>query len=99
MIADQWRRLTQIRERVNGRVHIVLHGTNGFEPQLMKKCIAMGVSKINVNKLVLDTYYKHLEHSVGKMPHTVLIEQGTQCVIDRTMEWMKYCGSTGQATQ
>lgn len=64
----------------------------------MQKCIAAGVSKINVNKLVLDPYYEHLKASVGVLPHTTLIEQGVQKVIDRVMEWMHHCGSAGQAT-
>lgn len=65
----------------------------------MQKCIATGVSKINVNKLVLDTYYEHLEANAGKVPHTVLIEQGMQCVVKRTVEWMRHCGSAGKAPQ
>lgn len=78
-------------------MRIALHGTNGFEPDLMKKCIAAGVSKVNVNKLVLDNYYTHLEKSVGKMPHTNLIEQGMNQVIAQSMEWMKICGSANRA--
>lgn len=63
----------------------------------MKHCIAAGVSKINVNRLVLDNYYSHLEKRVGKVAHTVLIEEGVKEVIAQTMEWMNICGSTGKA--
>lgn len=63
----------------------------------MKRCIAAGVSKINVNKLVLDNYYRHLKKSVGELPHTLLIEEGVKEVIAQTMEWMDICGSTGKA--
>jgi fructose-bisphosphate aldolase class II len=75
----------------------VLHGTNGFEPELMKTCIAAGVSKINVNRLVLDDYYTHLHASVGKMPHTQLIEEGIEKVAQLTIKWMEICGSVGRA--
>jgi fructose-bisphosphate aldolase, class II len=90
--------LNTLRENIQGRVQIALHGTNGFEPALMKKCIAAGVSKINVNRLVLDNYYIHLKANVGKLAHTVLIEEGVKEVIGLTREWMDICGSTGKAT-
>ncbi|KAL2870457.1 class II fructose-bisphosphate aldolase [Aspergillus lucknowensis] len=85
-----------IRSSANGRVRLVLHGTNGFEPELMKQCIAAGVSKINVNRLVLDDYYEHLYTSAGKMPHTKLIEEGIDKVVQLTVKWMEICGSAGK---
>lgn len=89
-------RLAQIKARVNGRVYLALHGTNGFEPALMKQCISAGATKINVNRLVLDNYYVHLKANVAKLPHTALIEQGVSEVIDQTVEWMEICGSAGK---
>lgn len=83
--------------RLHGNVRVALHGTNGFEPELMKRCIARGVAKINVNKLVLDDYYSHLKGSVGQVPHTVLIEEGVEKVVRQTIEWMEICGSAGKA--
>jgi fructose-bisphosphate aldolase class II len=80
-----------------GKVAIALHGTNGFEPDLMKRCVAAGVSKINVNRLVLDNYYEHLHSQVGKMPHTTLIEEGIEKTADLTCEWMEISGSAGKA--
>lgn len=95
--ADLCSRLAQIRSRANRRVRLVLHGTNGFPPALMKECIAAGVSKINVNRLVLDNYYTHLRANVSNLPHTTLIEEGIREVVDLTEEWMKICGSAGRA--
>lgn len=63
----------------------------------MRQCIAAGVSKINVNKLVLDNYFDHLAAKAGKIPHTVLMEEGTEKVISQTVEWMEACGSAGKA--
>ncbi|KAK1762717.1 ketose-bisphosphate aldolase [Phialemonium atrogriseum] len=90
-------RFAAIRAQVNGRVRLVLHGTNGFKSELMKECIAAGVSKINVNRLVLDDYYTHLRSQVSNVPHTALIEQGVDKVIAQTVEWMEICGSAGKA--
>lgn len=90
-------RFVNIRGQANGRVRLALHGTNGFTPELMKRCVAAGVRKINVNRLVLDDYYDHLRPNVGKMPHTQLIEEGIQKVADLTVRWMEICGSAGKA--
>lgn len=63
----------------------------------MRSCVAAGVSKINVNRLVLESYYEHLKTNVGNLPHTTLIEQGVQKVVQLTMEWMEICGSANKA--
>jgi fructose-bisphosphate aldolase class II len=63
----------------------------------MRKCIAAGAAKINVNKLVLDDYYTHLRSNVSQLPHTALIEQGVEKVVLQTKEWMDICMSSGKA--
>jgi fructose-bisphosphate aldolase class II len=90
-------RFKQIRTQARGRVSLALHGTNGFSPEILKRCVEAGVSKINVNRLVLDDFYEHLRSNVGKMPHTQLIEEGIQKVADLTVQWMEICGSAGKA--
>ncbi|KAE9363808.1 fructose-bisphosphate aldolase [Stipitochalara longipes BDJ] len=89
-------RLKEIREQIQGRVRIALHGTNGFKPELMKKCISEGVAKVNVNKLVLDDYSAHLKANAGKVPQTKLMEQGVEMVTRQTIRWMEICGSAGK---
>ncbi|KAH7165236.1 ketose-bisphosphate aldolase [Dactylonectria macrodidyma] len=91
-----FKRLAEIRAQANGRVRLVLHGTNGFAPELLKECIAAGVSKINVNRLVLDDYYIHLRSQVSHLSHTTLLEEGVQKVVAQTVEWMEICGSAGK---
>ncbi|KAJ5525338.1 fructose-bisphosphate aldolase [Penicillium frequentans] len=91
------KRFENIRVQANGRVQLALHGTNGFTSDLMKQCVAAGVTKINVNRLVLDDYYDHLRANVAKMPHTQLIEEGIQKVADLTITWMEISGSAGKA--
>lgn len=90
-------RMRTLLSHVDGKVRIALHGTNGFKPELMKQCIVAGVSKVNVNKLVLDDYFDHLAAKAGKVPHTALMEEGTEEVISLTVEWMEACGSAGKA--
>ncbi|KAJ5254293.1 hypothetical protein N7524_011473 [Penicillium chrysogenum] len=90
-------RFEMVRARANGRVNLAIHGTNGFAPELIKRCVVAGVTKINVNRLVLDDYYDHLRENVGKMSHTQLIEEGIQKVTDLTIRWMEICGSAGKA--
>ncbi|EKD19419.1 uncharacterized protein L3040_006796 [Drepanopeziza brunnea f. sp. 'multigermtubi'] len=92
-----FKRLREIREKLGGKVRIALHGTNGFKPELMQKCIAEGVTKVNVNRLVLDEYSENLKSNVDKMPLTRLMETGVERVINQTREWMEVCGSAGKA--
>lgn len=89
-------RLRQIRAQAQGKVRIALHGTNGFKPELMKTCIAEGISKINVNRLVLDGYHAHLKEFAGKIPQTTLLDEGVEKVKKQTIQWMEICGSAGK---
>jgi fructose-bisphosphate aldolase, class II len=63
----------------------------------LRQCVAAGAHKINVNRLVLDNYYEHLESSVGRMPQTRPMEEGVEKVVRQTMEWMEICGSADEA--
>ncbi|KLU92611.1 hypothetical protein MAPG_11556 [Magnaporthiopsis poae ATCC 64411] len=92
-----WDRLESIRRAAAGRVRLVLHGTNGFPENVMRRSIAGGVSKVNVNKLVLDDYLVHLRQNASKLSLTELMEQGVK-EARRLMEWqMDVVGSTGRA--
>ncbi|KAE8330935.1 fructose-bisphosphate aldolase [Aspergillus sergii] len=90
-------RFEKVRLQANGRVRLALHGTNGFAPELVRRCVSAGVTKINVNRLVLDDDYDHLRENADKVPHTQLIEEGIQKVADLTIKWMEICGSAGKA--
>jgi fructose-bisphosphate aldolase class II len=90
------RKLSAIRGQVDGRERLVLRRTNGVQPELMKQCIAAGVTKININRLVLDDYV-HLRSEVNMISYTAVVEQGVGKVMDLTREWMEICGSAGKA--
>ncbi|KAK6359191.1 hypothetical protein TWF696_000356 [Orbilia brochopaga] len=92
-----YERLEEIRRAVAGRVGIVLHGTNGFEEGVMRRCIEGGVVKVNVNKLVLEDYLVHLGERAGRVSLTRLMEEGVEHVV-RLMEWqMDVCRSAARA--
>lgn len=89
--------LDKIRESAAGRVRIVLHGTNGFPVDIMQRCIEGGVSKINVNKLVLDDYLVHVQENAAKQSLTQFMEEGV-VKAQKLMEWqMDVVKSSGKA--
>lgn len=88
-------RLEGIREKCKGRVQVVLHGTNGFPEGIMKKCISGGVTRINVNKLVMDDYLEYVKGVDG--PLTKTVEEGTGLIRKRIEEWMDIIESSGKA--
>jgi fructose-bisphosphate aldolase class II len=90
-------RLDAIREAIDGRLRIVLHGTNDFPEGIMKECIKRGTTKINVNKLVLDDYITYVEENASKVSITKLMEEGVKRA-QKLTEWqMDVCGSAGKA--
>ncbi|CAJ2507400.1 Uu.00g085860.m01.CDS01 [Anthostomella pinea] len=99
----EYDRLASIRSKLSasasasGDVRIVLHGTNDFPEDVMKKCIQGGCSKINVNKLVLDDYLAYIKTQAATASLTTLMEDGTNA-IQKLMEWqMDVTGSAGKA--
>ncbi len=72
MIRTRRASLERIRQKINGRVRLVLHGTNSFPEDVMQKCIKGGVTKVNVNKLVLDDYLVHLQEKGSTASLTTL---------------------------
>jgi fructose-bisphosphate aldolase class II len=95
--ADLWYRLENIHKMSQGKVQIVLHGTNEFTPEIMAKCIARGVTRVNVNKLVLTEYNEYIEKNTGKVPFTQLIDEGTTAIHKQCEQWIDHLGCTGKA--
>ncbi|KAK8054519.1 hypothetical protein PG994_009586 [Apiospora phragmitis] len=97
----EYDRLAAIRAKLAASkdtdVRIVLHGTNDFPEDVMKRCIQGGCSKINVNKLVLDDYLAYIKKQAATASLTTLMEDGTK-EIQKLMEWqMDVAGSAGKA--
>ncbi|KAH7116510.1 fructose-bisphosphate aldolase [Dactylonectria estremocensis] len=90
-------RLDQIRLAAAGRVRLVLHGTNDFPEDTMKRCIAGGIFKVNVNRLVLNDYLAYIRQNSHKLNLTSLMEQDVRHA-RKLVEWqMEVCGSVGKA--
>jgi len=63
----------------------------------MAKCIERGVTRVNVNKLVLSNYNEYVAANTGKVPLTELLEKGTALIQGQCEEWMDALGCTGKA--
>lgn len=96
-VTNSSNRLRKIRELADGRVRLVLHGTNGFKDEVTQQCIKAGVSKININKLVLEDYNNHIKHKSSSMILTQLMEEGIKLVTVAQEHQMDASWSTGKA--
>lgn len=84
-------------KKVDGRVQIVLHGTNEFIPEILNKCIERGVTRVNVNKMVLSDYLEYIAQKTGKVPLTTVLDEGTQLIQKQCEGWMDAMGCSGKA--
>ena len=92
-------RLERIASSVGDRVRLVLHGAHEdyFKEELLQRCIAAGVAKVNINGPVTAAYLKVQAEMTGKAPLTQIMEEQTKAmqeVIEYHMDWLK---STGKA--
>lgn len=77
-------------------VRLVLHGTNSFEGDLIDRCVKGGLTKLNVNKLVLEDYHTFLGEKAKILPTTELMEKGVRKV-QQKVEWLiEVSGSAGK---
>lgn len=90
-------RLEKVKEAVGGKVKIVLHGTNAFDQELFQESVRHGISKINVNKQVIDPWKEMMGEREGFLPITRLMED-SMLIFQREVErLMDECGSSGKA--
>lgn len=92
-------RLERIAATVGDRVRLVLHGAHEkyFQEELLRKCIDVGISKVNINGPVAAEYTRVQNELTGKVPLTTIIEEQTkamQKVVEDHMDWLR---STGKA--
>ena len=90
-------RLQKIQAATQGRVQLVLHGTNTFPDKTMQGCIKGGMTRCNVNELVLYKYSAYVKENTGKVPLTELMEKGTNLIQELIEYQMDVMGSTGKA--
>ncbi|KAL4909529.1 hypothetical protein BDW74DRAFT_187602 [Aspergillus multicolor] len=92
----EYDRLQKIHEKVGDRVKLVLHGADPFTEEIFAKCIACGVSKVNINKVLNNEYVRVQAERAGKVPLTRLLEEVTdemQKAVERCMDML---GSSGR---
>jgi fructose-bisphosphate aldolase, class II len=63
----------------------------------MQGCIKGGMTRCNVNDLVLHKYNKYVAENTGKVPLTELMGKGTDLIQELCEHWMDVMGSSGKA--
>lgn len=90
-------RLDAIDKAVGPAVRLVMHGTDGWDEAIFKRCIRHGATKVNVNKAVNARYLELRVQQEGKLGITGLMEKGTQVMQEVVEELMDWLGSSGKA--
>jgi len=93
------RSLESVQKQAKNRVTIVMHGTNEFTPEITMNCIKRGVTRVNVNKMVLSDYFEYTNANTGKVPLTTLLEKGTSLIQAQCEQWMDDIGCSGKADE
>lgn len=76
---------------------MVLHGVNKFPPELTQKLIAAGITKINVNRDILEPYYDHMKEKLKNVPFTQVLDDTIEVVAECMGRHMDICLSSGKA--
>ncbi|KAL4913306.1 ketose-bisphosphate aldolase [Aspergillus aurantiobrunneus] len=92
----EYARLQSIQDKVGDRVKLVLHGADPFTEEIFRKCIACGVSKVNINKVLNNPYSRVQREKAGRIPLTALLEEATDEMQKAVENCMDMLGSTGR---
>lgn len=87
-------RLKEVNAEV--KIPLVLHGGTGISYEIVRKCIANGVSKVNVGTLLHATYVNALRERIKTFEGTNisdLMEPVRAAVKDNVKEWIRVCGA------
>ena len=88
-------RLQSVNDAVGGKVRLVLHGTDGFDEEIYKRCIENGITKVNING-VLNKRYTKVQRE-GGFGVSETMEVGTKVMQEAIEECMDMLGSSGKA--
>lgn len=92
----EYDRLQSIYDKVGDRVQLVLHGADPFTQEIFTKCIAGGVTKVNINK-GMNKHYAAVQDEMRGKPLTSVIEAGTTRMQEAIETYMHQLGSAGRA--
>lgn len=96
-------RFERLEEVASGTtVPLVLHGGTGIPEEEVKKCIARGISKVNVGTIIrytyLDTMQKEIVEKGALTPPVDLIYPAVTDKIKEVLRyWIRVCGSEGKS--
>lgn len=94
----EYDRLQSINEKVAPQgIKMVLHGADPFTKEIYDKCIARGVHKININKVMNNEYVHVQRERAGKVALTTVIEEGTDAMQKAVERCIEILGSQGKA--
>ena len=60
--------LSQIKDNINKP--LVLHGASGINEEMLRKCVSLGISKINVNTDLQLAWYNGVKEGIKNNPNT-----------------------------
>lgn len=88
-------RLAKIREKVS--IPLVLHGTSGVPDDTVRKCIGLGISKVNYATDLRIAFTKGIQSYMEEEPNVIDPKKyngrGREYVKEYVMDKMKVCGS------
>lgn len=88
-------RLEAIHAALGGKVRLVLHGTDGFDERIYRRCIEGGITKVNINGVVNKPYLA-LQRE-GGLGLTDLMDKGTDIMQAAVELCIDQLGSAGKA--
>lgn len=97
-----FQRLDAVREQV--AQPLVLHGGTGVSRKDVRRCIGLGIAKVNVGTMIRYTYLTRLGEEITRQgaltPPVDLIYPGvTDSVREVVREWIKVCMAEGKAVE
>ncbi|KAI1494152.1 ketose-bisphosphate aldolase [Biscogniauxia mediterranea] len=92
----EYDRLETINRAVGDRVRLVLHGADPFDEDTFRRCIAAGITKVNINK-GMNRHYAAVQEEMRGKPLTAVIEAGTERMQKAIEQYMHWLGSAGKA--
>lgn len=91
----EYERLRAVNEAVGEDVRLVLHGTDGFDEGIYRRCVEGGITKVNING-VLNKRYTEVQRE-GRFGVSETMEVGTRVMQEAIEECMDMLGSSGKA--
>lgn len=91
------------QENIDYERYVCLHGTNEFSKELMQENITHGITKLNINKLILQSYFDEMQSyyyqggSETKVSFTEAIDKSNEKLSECLEYWMDVCGSANTA--